>query len=281
MIGVVGLGMDRERQVGGQRPRRRRPGEQLRRDRLAVPRVELEGDRQRRVLARTRGVVEPRLEMRERRLRRPGIGDDAVALVDEALVPQRFERPHDALHVGEVHGAVVVVEIDPARRAVDVVLPVLAELHHARAAVLVEARHAVFQDVAAPGELQLRLGVQLGRQAMAVPAEAALDHLAAHGLVARHQVLHEAGDDVPVMRKPVGEGRAVIEDELGRALLAPPLDRALERPLAPPTTRRSPPRAWGSSARGRRADRRSGLAVAVSFMGTLQGRKMSADGPDT
>ena len=59
--------------------------------------------------------------------------------------------------------------------------------------------------------------MQLRRQAVAVPAEAPLDLLAAHGLVARHEILHEAGDDVPVVRQAVGEGRAVIEDELGRA----------------------------------------------------------------
>ena len=62
------------------------------------------------------------------------------------------------------------------------------------------------------------LGMQLGRQAVAIPAEAALDHLAAHGLVARHEVLHEAGDDVPVVRQAVGERRPVVEDELRRAL---------------------------------------------------------------
>ncbi len=221
---VVGVGRHRQPHVGGQRPRRRRPGQE---PRVGVA-VEQEADGQRRVLAGAVGIVEPRLRLGERRLRRPRIGHDAIALVDQPLVPELFEGPHGALHVGEVHGAVVVVEIDPARRAVDVVFPVAAELHDRVAAVLVEARHAVFQDFAPAGELQLRLGVQLGRQAVAVPAETALDLFAAHGLVARHQVLHEAGDDVPVVRQAVGEGRPVIEDELGRALLAPPVDRVLE-----------------------------------------------------
>ena len=166
--------------------------------------------------------------MRQRRLRRPRIGHHPEALVDEALVPELFERPHGALHVGEVHGPVVVVEVDPARRTVDVVLPVGAELHDRGAAVLVEAGDAVFQDVAAAGELQLGLRMQLRRQAVAVPAEPALDLSAAHRLVARHQVLHEAGDDVPVVREPVGEGRPVIEDVFRRACLPPALDRALE-----------------------------------------------------
>src|SRR5581483_5064579 len=180
------------------------------------------------------GIVEPDLHVGERGLRRPGIGDDTEALVDEALVPKRFEGPHHALHVGEVHGPVIVVEIDPARRAVDVVLPVLPELHDRGPAVLVEARDAVAKDVLPAFEVEFALRVEFRRQAVAVPAEAALDCLAAHGLVARHQVLHEAGDDVAVMREAVGEGRTVVEDEFRRARIPALLDRALEDAVLDP-----------------------------------------------
>ena len=61
--------------------------------------------------------------------------------------------------------------------------------------------------------------------------------LPAHGLVARHQILHEAGDDVPVVRQAVGERRPVIEDELVRrpVLDAWPIrNRGLEHPLTLP-----------------------------------------------
>ena len=62
--------------------------------------------------------------------------------------------------------------------------------------------------------------LQLGGQAVGVPAEAALDALAAHRLVARDQVLDVAGEQVAVVRQAVGERRAVVEDELVRAVLA-------------------------------------------------------------
>ncbi len=227
---IVGVRRHRQADIGGQRPRRRRPGEQAR---IGVA-VQQEADGQRRVLAGAVGIVEAGLGLRQRRLRRPRIGHDAIALIDQALVPQLFEGPDGALHVGEVHGAVVVFEIDPARRAIDVILPVAAELHDRRAAMLVEARQAVFQDVLAAVEVQLLLRMQLRRQAVAVPAEAALDHLAAHRLVARHHVLHEAGDDMTVVRQAVGKRRPVIEDELGRPLLAPAVDRTLECLFAVP-----------------------------------------------
>ena len=88
-----------------------------------------------------------------------------------------------------------------------------------------------------PCELELVLGLQLGRQAVAVPAEAALDMLAAHGLVARHDVLHEAGDEMAVMREAVGEGRPVIEHILVRAgagSVLPLCNRSFERSVFQP-----------------------------------------------
>ena len=70
------------------------------------------------------------------------------------------------------------------------------------------------------GDAELPLRLELGGQAVGVPAEAALDLVAAHGLVARHDVLDVAGQQVAVVRQPVGERRAVVEDVLRRAVAA-------------------------------------------------------------
>ena len=81
-------------------------------------------------------------------------------------------------------------------------------------------------------DAELLLGLHLDGQAVAVPSEAALDPLAAHRPVARHGVLHEAGEEMAVVDRSVGERRAVVEDELviGRPLL----DRAFEGVLLLP-----------------------------------------------
>ena len=63
-------------------------------------------------------------------------------------------------------------------------------------------------------EAELAHRLELGGQAVGVPAEAALDPLAAHRLVARDEVLDVAGQQVAVVRQAVGERRAVVEDEL-------------------------------------------------------------------
>ena len=55
---------------------------------------------------------------------------------------------------------------------------------------------------------------------MGVPAESALDALAHLGLEASDGVLDVAGQEVAVVRQAVGEGRAVVEDELVAGLVA-------------------------------------------------------------
>lgn len=53
---------------------------------------------------------------------------------------------------------------------------------------------------------------------MAIPAEAASDVAAVHGLVAGDYVLDGTGEDVAIVREPRCEGRPVIEDVLGLVL---------------------------------------------------------------
>ena len=55
---------------------------------------------------------------------------------------------------------------------------------------------------------------------MGVPTEATLDLVATLGLVAGDEVLGVAGEQVAVVGQAVGEGRAVVEDELVFAVFA-------------------------------------------------------------
>src|SRR5690606_35507278 len=127
---------------------------------------------------------------------------------------------HDALHVVQVERLVVVVEVHPAGLASDVVLPLARVAEHGGAAGVVELRDAHRLDLALVRDPELPLGLDLGGQPVAVPAEAALDAPAPHGLVARDDVLDVTGQEVAVVRQPVGERRAVVEHELVGAVLA-------------------------------------------------------------
>ena len=134
--------------------------------------------------------------------------------IDQSLVIQGLEGPQHALHVPGLECLVVVIEVDPAGLPGDVVLPLVGELQHRGSAGRVELLDAQFLDVGLGLQPELGHRLQLGGQSVAVPAEAPLDAPAAHRLVARHDVLDVAGQQVPVVRQAVGERRAVVEDEL-------------------------------------------------------------------
>ena len=211
---VVDVGAHGHREVARQGPRRGGPDQ----GELAGLEAVAHGDR---------GVlpvlvdllVHPQLVVGQRRLVVPAVGQAAEALVDQALVVERLERPQHRLHERRVERLVVVVEVDPAGLAGDVVAPLAGVLHHRLAALGVEGLDPQLEDLLLGLDAELAHRLELGGQSVGVPAEAALDAAAAHRLVAGDDVLDVAGEQVAVVRQAVGEGRAVVEDELVGAVL--------------------------------------------------------------
>ena len=146
-----------------------------------------------------------------------------MALVGQALVVELLERPDHGLGVGHVERLVVVLEVHPASLTGDVLFPFLRVAQDGGAAGRVERLDT---DATLAGDLgdvldaELALRLELGGQAVRVPAEAALDAVALHGLVAAHDVLDVAGQQVTVVGQAVGERRAIVEHELVGAILA-------------------------------------------------------------
>ena len=220
---VVDVRADGHGEVGGQGPGRRRPDEHQLGDlgqagARAQPLLQAQAHRDRVVLlVLVDLVVHLELVVGQRGAVVPAVGQDAVPLVGEVLVVELLEGPDDGLHVGGVEGLVVVVEVHPAGLAGDVVLPLVGVAQHGGTALGVELLDT---DAAGAGDLghvvdaEQALGLELGGQAVGVPAEAALDPSALLGLEAAHGVLDVAGQQVAVVGQPVGEGRAVVEDEL-------------------------------------------------------------------
>ena len=225
-VGVVDVRPDSEGQVARQSPRGGGPGQHL------LAGLQVEHHRQRRILAVLVDVVHPRLGVGERGLAAPAVGQHAEALVDQPLVEQGLERPHHALHVGRVERLVVVLEVHPAGLAGDIAVPVVGEPQHAGATGVVELVQPELDDLRVAADAEFLLHHRLGGKAVAVPPEPAVHLLAAHGAVAGHGVLHEAGEEVPVVGQAVGEGRAVVEDVLVGAVAG--VDRGRERPVGVP-----------------------------------------------
>ena len=213
------IGRHRQGGVGEQRPGRGGPGQDL----VAGPQGagavdDREGDVDARILDVL--VTLGDLVRGQRGAAARAVGDDPVTLVEQVAVPQRLQRPPDRLDVVVVERPVRVLDVDPVADPLGQPVPVLEELEDRLAALGVELGDAVSLDVRLGVEPELLLDRDLHRQAVAVPAALALDVAAAHGLVAREDVLERAGDHVVGAGAPVGGRRALVEHVRLSALAA-------------------------------------------------------------
>ena len=154
------------------------------------------------------------------------VGDDLVALVEAVLVPELAQRPPDRLDVVVLEGDVGVVEVDPEADPLGQPVPLLDVLEDRLAAALVELGDPELLDLLLGGDPELLFDLELDRQAVAVPAGLARHPVAAHRLVARVDVLEDAGEDVVGAGAAVGGRRALVEaPDLGALAVG---ERALE-----------------------------------------------------
>ena len=208
--------MHRERQVRRQRPRRGGPHQ----ERRALLPLDREPDDDRRVLDLL--VAERDLVRREGGADARVVGDDLVALVDEALVPDLAEQPPHRLDERVVEGVVGIVHVHPEAHALGHPLPVADVAHHRLAAAAGELRHADLPlDLGLVEDAELLLDLMLDRQAVGVPSRLARAVVALHVLETGEDVLERAGEDVMDPRTPVRGRRPFVPAVQGAALAAP------------------------------------------------------------
>ena len=236
--GVTNLGPHGERCVCREGPWRGRPGESFhagQSESLGPLTREWERDRDRLVLTHLVDVVvHAKFVVRKRSFVVPAVRKHAEPLVGEAFVVKLLERPNHALHERDVERLIVILEVNPARLARDVLFPLFRVRQHRLASCRVERLDAHGLDFVLLGDAQLAHCLQLCGQTVGVPPESAINQLAAHGLVSREDVFGVSGQQVPVVRKPVGEGRPVIEDPLVGTLFGTLTDGCAERVITLP-----------------------------------------------
>ena len=209
--------LDGDRGVRRQRPRRRRPDQQVGAGPRAVGQREPHVDRGVDVVL----VALGHLVVRERRLVARAVGRDAVVLDEQALAVDLLERPPDALDVARGHRQVGLVEVDPVAHALGHRGEGADVLERRLAAGGVELGDAVALDVALGREAELLLHGELHRQPVAVPAGPTRHVVPAHRPEPGEEVLEGAGLDVVGAGRAVRGGRALVEDPglaLGRLL---------------------------------------------------------------
>ena len=206
-LDVVDVRANRQGQIAGQGPRRGGPGDK----RGALLPVGRKADGDRRILDIF--VIEVGLKVRQNRPQTGRERHDLIALVDEVLVPHLPERPPYRFHEGQVHGPVVVTEIDPATGPTHGLFPLLGIAQHNLAALGVEVGQPKALDLALAVQVQGLLNFHFDRQAVAVPAKATVHIAATHGPEARNDIFDRSGQQMAVVRQAGGERRAVVKNE--------------------------------------------------------------------
>ena len=225
---VLGVGLDRRRDVRGQRPRRRRPDD----ERLALPVEEREPDVERRVAAILVDAALRQLVLRDGRAATRAPLRGAMALVEHPALPHALEEAPDVLDVRVGEREVVVPPVHPLAEPLRPARELRRRPDDLLAAAPCELGEAVVLDVPLRVEPELALDAHLDPQALAVePVLIALVE-AAERLVALEDVLQRAPPRGVHRERLVGGDGAVDEAE-GRAATVL-LAQLLERPLALP-----------------------------------------------
>ena len=138
-----------------------------------------------------------------------------VPHIDRPTIEKSLERPPDRLNILVREGDVGMGEIDPVAHALGEVFPFRFILPDGLPALLVEFRHAKFENVILMLESQRFLDLDLDGQTVRVPAGLPVDPVAAHGLVPADEVLEGPADDMMNSRLAVRGRRPFIKCKAG------------------------------------------------------------------
>ena len=210
---VLLLGMHRDRQVGRQRPRGRRPDDQRRLGRGGSRRQRAD-QREAHVHRRRALILVLDLGLGQRGLAVHAPVHGLEALVHEAAADQPPELAHDHGLVGGRHGHVRVVPVAEDAQPLELLALDVDELERvlAAAADLVDGIHRAAHVHAGPIEAQLEIDLVLDRQAVAVPARHVDGVEAGHRARLDDDVLEDLVEDVAEVDVAVRVGRPVVQD---------------------------------------------------------------------
>ena len=226
---VLLVGMHGDRDVGGERPRRRRPDD----ERLARPVEQREADEERRVGAVLVDAGLRQLVLRERRPAARAPFRRAVALDQHAPRVHELEELPDVLDVRVAEGEVVVAPVHPLPEALRAARQRGRRPDDDVAALPGERLEPVLLDLRLRVEAQLALDADLDPEALAVEAVLVALVEAAQPLVALEDVLERPPPRrVNAEGEPVGGDRAVDERPLRAAAVS--LAKLRERVLPLP-----------------------------------------------
>ena len=127
---------------------------------------------------------------------------------------QLFKRPNNRFHIGNIHGFVVVFEVDPSPCFLNVILPLRCILHYTFFALLVKLFNTVLSNSIPPLNSKLLFNFHFCWQTVAIPPEATRRFLALHSLIACVDIFYEGCQQMTIVWQAVCKWGAIVEDEL-------------------------------------------------------------------
>ncbi|EYU46175.1 hypothetical protein MIMGU_mgv1a009767mg [Erythranthe guttata] len=137
---------------------------------------------------------------------------------DKALFIQLRKHPPYGLHEIQIHGLIIVPEINPPSHSNNRLLPLVDIPLHNPSAFLVIIRNPHLNHVLSALNTQFQIDFMLHRQPVAIPSESPGHVMTRHGLIPGHDILDSSGQNVPVVREASGERGSVVENVLRQIL---------------------------------------------------------------
>ena len=206
---IVDLRPDGEGGVGNKRPRRGRPGEEIRVRRL----FGAEADVDARVLHFL--ISEADLMRGEHRVRARAIPLNLKAFVEQVLVVHLLEQPPHRLHVFRVEGDVRVFEIHPIAHQPGEFVPLLDVLEDTLFTSRIVRLDPVFLHLMPPCQPQRFFHLNLHREAMRIPSTFPVHTKPFHRMIAAEDILDRTGHHMMDAGASVGRRRAFVEGVRG------------------------------------------------------------------
>jgi len=141
-------------------------------------------------------ITQCHLMIREGRAAAGTVRYDFEALIEQAFIPDGFEKPPDGFDVFIVIRDIGFFKIDPIGNTLGQAFPVLNTLKSGFLAEGIEFLNPIFIDLAFVGEFEFFLNLDLDWQPVGIPTAAPINKKALHRLVAWKHIFEDTCEDM-------------------------------------------------------------------------------------
>ena len=139
------------------------------------------------------------------------VGHDLSASIDIVFIEELFENIPNWLHEVEIHGFIVVFEINPSSKSVYDVLPFLWIFHYDWSAFFIILLDSHIFDLFLVCDVEDFINLILYGKSVAIPSESSWNEMTGLGSVTANNVFDCTSSDVSIMRSTSCKWWSIIE----------------------------------------------------------------------